>query len=81
MVQKIKNTLCKITGHRWRYKDYTNWMNENGDSYDFKASRNCTRCNQHEYLYKEWEIKSEKSPHDLERNSYSTKQLSYLVTQ
>jgi hypothetical protein len=77
MIQKIKNALCKITGHRWRYKDYSGWMNQNGDSYDFKASRNCTRCNQHGYLYKEWEIKNEKSPHDLERNSYSTKQLSY----
>lgn len=75
MIQKIKETVCKITGHRWRYKDYSNWMNENGGSYDFKASRNCTVCNQHEYLYKKWEIKSKKSPYDLERNSFSTKEL------
>lgn len=80
MIQKIKFSLCKLIGHSWRYKDYSNWMKENGDSYDFKASRNCARCNQHEYLYKDWEIKSKKSPHDSERNSHSTKQLSQLQT-
>ena len=65
-----------MVGHSWRYRDYSSWMNENGDSYDFKASRNCNRCNQYGYLYKEWEIKAEKSPYDLERITNSTKQLS-----
>ena len=70
-----------MVGHRWRYKDYSKWIKENGENYDFKASRNCTRCNQYEYLFKEWKIKSEKSPHDLESNFYATKQLSQIHTQ
>ena len=58
MIRELKNIICRIAGHSWRYKDYSNWMNENGGSYDFKASRNCIRCNEHGYLYKEWEIKN-----------------------
>ena len=46
--------LCKYFGHNWLYKDYSNHMKENGDAYDFKASRNCTRCNQNAYFYTEW---------------------------
>lgn len=78
MIQKAANLLCKLTGHKWMYKDYTNWMKENGDSYDFKASRNCTRCNQYEYLFKEWEIKKEKSHYDMEMDSLSVMQLPHL---
>ena len=77
MIQEGKNILCRIVGHSWRYKDYSNWMSKNGGRYNFKASRNCTRCNQYEYLDENWESKSEKSVHDVERNCNSTKQLSY----
>lgn len=80
LTQKTLNTLCKLVGHNWRYKDYSNWMKENGDSYDFKASRNCIRCSQKEYLYEYWKISNRKSPYDMERDSYSLKQLPYLQT-
>jgi hypothetical protein len=51
---KIKNTLCKLFGHKWRYLDYSNHIQANGDSYLFKASRNCTRCDESQYLYEDW---------------------------
>lgn len=76
--QKTAKAICKTIGHNWRYKDYSGWMNENGDEYEFIASRNCIRCNQHQYFYKEWEIKREKSPYDVERDSMSVKQLPSL---
>jgi hypothetical protein len=81
MLNKITASLCKLIGHSWRYKDYSYWMSESGDEYPFKASRNCSRCNQHEYLYREWEIRSGKSPHDLERDSESSEQIPQLQKQ
>lgn len=36
MFTKIANSLCKVIGHRWRYKDYSNWMNEIGNEFPFK---------------------------------------------
>ncbi len=71
----LTSPLCKMMGHNWRYKDYSNWIKENGDKYDFKASRNCIRCNQNEYLYSEWQTADQKSPHDLERDAYAFKKL------
>ena len=80
-MQKIMKSLCKLLGHNWTYKDYTNWMKENGDDYDFKASRNCSRCNQNEYLYKEWKIENKKSSYDIEIKSQAVRQLHHLQDQ
>ena len=80
LVQKTLNSFCKLIGHNWRYKDYSNWMKDNGDKYEFKASRNCFLCNQTEYLYNEWQIAKQKSPLDVEVDSYSMKQLPELET-
>lgn len=55
MAQKIVTAFCKLIGHSGLYKDYSNWMNESGNEYPFKASRNCSRCNQNEYFNKEWQ--------------------------
>jgi hypothetical protein len=46
--------LCKRYGHNWLYKDYSNHMKWNGDKYEFRASRRCSRCNQNSYFYTEW---------------------------
>ena len=46
--------LCKIFGHKWRYKDYTFSLNYNGDHYKFTASRLCLRCDKKEYKFAEW---------------------------
>jgi len=73
-MKKNLNIICKLTGHDWRYKDYTNWMKENGDNYDFKASRFCSRCNQIEYLYSVWVGSDQKLPHDVEIDAFAVKQ-------
>ena len=48
--------LCKLFGHRWLYKDYSNYIQADGNKYAFKASRSCMRCKQHAYYYSEWII-------------------------
>jgi hypothetical protein len=73
VVQNFMLSLCRIFGHNWRYKDYSNWIKENGDDYDFKAVRSCTRCHQREYLYKEWQIHEQESPYDVARYYKSPK--------
>ena len=40
--------LCKLIGHRWRFKDYNNAMTQNGGHYDYKRSRKCQRCHKRE---------------------------------
>jgi hypothetical protein len=69
------NFLCRLIGHSWRYKDYTNWMQVNGDDYPFKASRNCSRCKQNEYYYSDWQSEIQNFTHDVERDSQAVKQL------
>jgi hypothetical protein len=72
---KKVNLFCRLLGHHWRYKDYSNWINEKGDSYDFKASRSCTRCSSHEYFHDKWEASNEKSPRDMQSDDQSTNRL------
>ena len=72
---QVKIKICLLLGHRWRYKDYSNFMKPNGDPYDFSASRNCTRCNQHAYFYKTWK-NEEKSILDYESDFHSSQELS-----
>ena len=72
------NYVCRVLGHNWRYKDYSNWMKENGERYDFKATRKCNRCLQHEYLYDQWELVEKRSSYDVERDSRSMKRLPFL---
>ena len=73
-LNQIKKELCKFFGHRWRYKDYSNYIKPNGDDYDFKASRFCRRCNQYAYFYDRWQ-NQEKSKLDFESNSRTLKKL------
>jgi len=77
---KKVSIFCRLLGHHWRYKDYTNWINEKGDTYDFKASRKCTRCNQHEYLNQEWKPSHEKLPRDVQSDEQSTSHFLRLET-
>lgn len=77
-IDKSTNILCKIIGHNWRYKDYSNWIKNCGDVYPFKASRNCSRCHQNQYFYDKWTIENQKSPFDLERDAHAVKHLSHL---
>ena len=60
LLVRIANKLCTVFGHRWLYKDYSNYIQADGNKYAFKASRSCTRCSQHAYFYTEWipEVKS-----------------------
>ena len=79
MIQQTLNTLCKLIGHSWRYKDYSNWIKDNGDRYDFKASRKCSRCAQKEYLFQDWEIANQNSPLDVELDSQASKHLQQSI--
>lgn len=74
-MHQLTKPICKIVGHKWRYKNYSNWIKENGDNYDFTASRNCARCDQNQYLNSEWKTADRKSPYDLERDVHAVKQL------
>lgn len=42
--------------------------------YDFKASRNCARCNEYAYFYSEWKTEP-KSKLDYESDYYETKEI------
>ncbi|HKR03111.1 MAG TPA: DUF1660 family phage protein [Bacteroidia bacterium] len=46
--------LCKIFGHKWRYKDYTQAQNRYGKKYNFTATRICIRCDKKDYKFAEW---------------------------
>lgn len=67
------HVLCNIVGHKWRYQDYSNWIKENGDPYDFKASRTCMRCRERAYFYDRWVPAREKmTQYDVKsRSEYS----------
>ncbi len=36
--------LCRLIGHRWRYKNYHYSIQANGRRYPFIATRVCGRC-------------------------------------
>ena len=78
IVKKSLSIICKVVGHNWYYKDYSNWMKENGDNYDFKAARKCTICGQHEYLIDGWKNIGNKSRYDILDNSQLQKRLQQL---
>jgi hypothetical protein len=46
-------------------------MKNDGNPYDFKASRNCTRCKRSEYFYTDWQVEV-KSPLDYESRYYAS---------
>ncbi len=71
--------ICNIAGHNWRYQDYSNWMKENGEPYDFSASRTCFRCKQRAYFYKEWVESNEKlTQYDVKSKSEYLKNLPFM---
>lgn len=49
IAKDLSEMVCQVAGHRWKYKDYTNWMKEDGNPYDFNASRYCPTCKKHGY--------------------------------
>jgi hypothetical protein len=72
---RVEKKLCQHFGHRWLYKDYSNYIRADGSKYAFKASRNCMRCNQHAYYYStEW-IMEKKSEIDFEGNYFSSPEI------
>ena len=46
--------LCKIFGHKWRFKDYSGSFDRSGNKYNFSATRLCVRCDKKEYKFAEW---------------------------
>ena len=70
LISNINSKWCNLLGHSWRYLDYSNHIKENGDKYDFVASRNCKRCEQNEYFYNDWKAEN-KSPLDYESDYFS----------
>ena len=62
--------LCKLLGHQWSYKDYSNYVKLNGEKYEFRASRNCKRCSENAYFYTTWKIEP-KSELDYETDYFS----------
>lgn len=71
LFKQPKVYLCDKMGHRWRYKDYSNYIKSDGDKYEFVASRNCTVCDQYAYYNKGWENR-EKSSYDFENHNFYT---------
>ncbi|MEP7169536.1 MAG: hypothetical protein ABI855_09230 [Bacteroidota bacterium] len=43
--------ICSITGHRWRYKDYTHAMKSDGSKYGFTSTRICKRCEKKQFKF------------------------------
>ena len=74
-LELFKDKICQFAGHRWRYKDYSHFMKSNGDRYDFKASRKCTRCRQNAYFHDTWK-NSDKSIYDFESDYHSSPEIS-----
>jgi hypothetical protein len=72
MYKKILRMICSVVGHKWYYKDYTGWMENNGEKYYFEASRNCLLYNENQYFTDEWKS-NEKSKYDIEKDSQSSK--------
>ena len=67
LFESVNRKRCVLFGHRWRYKDYSNFIKADGSKYDFMASRQCVRCHQVEYFYSsEWKTAIQKSPLDYE---------------
>jgi hypothetical protein len=71
MYKNFLKMVCGVVGHKWNYKDYTNWMKDNGDKYYFEESRSCSLCGEHEYYTDQWTA-SEKSRYDIEKDSQSS---------
>ena len=42
--------ICKLISHQWMYKDYSNWILNDGSDYPFRATRICSICNKRQYL-------------------------------
>ena len=61
--------LCKLFGHKWRYRDYSNHIKSDGGKYDFLAARSCMRCGQFAYYQKSWR-NSNRLSQDYESNYY-----------
>lgn len=80
VINAFRKQICNLFGHRWRYINYSNHMKENGDKYDFKAARKCTRCYQQAYFYNEWVVEK-KSLLDYESSYFSTSRISINNTQ
>ena len=80
IIKLTMNSICTIIGHQWGYKDYSNWMKENGDKYDFNASRKCSFCNRYEYLYpnNNWQTSDRKSLYDIIGDSQLVKKLNIV---
>jgi hypothetical protein len=57
---KIKIAICGIVGHKWQFRDYSNYITSNGDKYPFSKSRECTRCHQVQYFYSDWKTELKK---------------------
>ena len=62
--------FCKLLGHRWRYKNYTNAIKMDGKKFLFTSARRCKRCDKYEYKYSSWVGKEFISPED--RKSFLT---------
>lgn len=74
VISKWSEKMCKLFGHRWLYKDYSNYIQADGSKYAFKASRTCTRCNLHAYYYTGWKVEA-KSKIDYEGDYYGMRKI------
>lgn len=75
----LEKKLCRIVGHTWRYKEYTHWIKETGEKYEFKASRYCLRCKQSEYFYENWIVENKNSFYDVASDSESTRKAPIFI--
>lgn len=55
----LLSPLCKLLGHNWRYDDYSDCINEDGEEYGIDTYRKCSRCKQQEYFLLEWSNEKE----------------------
>jgi len=71
---RMSNKVCAIFGHRWLYKDYSNYIQADGSKYAFKASRSCTRCSEHAYFYSAW-VSETKSKTDHQGDYFGVREI------
>ncbi|MEO8151057.1 MAG: hypothetical protein ABI723_25715 [Bacteroidia bacterium] len=73
------NIICKVIGHTWKYRDYSEWILDNGKPYPFLVARKCTFCSRHEYYYTGWVHAEKNQKLDVQRDGEEKKEIPHVL--
>ena len=54
ILRKPLALMCALLGHKWRYKDYSNILTDEGKKHEFTSVRKCFRCSKRQYFFSDW---------------------------